>query len=41
MRNESSPGPFKGLRVLKLGEYVAVPYAAELLAHGGPDLTQR
>ena len=28
------PAPFAGLRVLELGQYVAVPYCAELLARG-------
>ncbi len=31
-------GPFEGIRVLELGQYVAVPYAAELLAHGGAEV---
>jgi formyl-CoA transferase len=38
MRNESEQGPFTGYRVLELGQYVAVPYAAELFAHGGADV---
>jgi formyl-CoA transferase len=31
-------GMFEGLRVLELGQYVAVPYCAELFAHGGADV---
>ena len=31
-------GPFAGIRVLEFGQYVSVPYAAELLAHGGADV---
>ncbi len=31
-------GPFAGLRVLELGQYVAVPYCAELFAHGGAEV---
>lgn len=38
MTNEATAGPFEGLRVLELGQYVAVPYAAELLAHGGAEV---
>lgn len=30
--------PFQGIRVLELGQYVAVPYCAELLAHGGAEV---
>jgi crotonobetainyl-CoA:carnitine CoA-transferase CaiB-like acyl-CoA transferase len=30
--------PFAGLRVAEFGRYVAVPYAAELFAHGGADV---
>jgi crotonobetainyl-CoA:carnitine CoA-transferase CaiB-like acyl-CoA transferase len=30
--------PFGGLRVAEFGRYVAVPYAAELFAHGGADV---
>lgn len=30
-----SPRPFADLRVAEFGRYVAVPYAAELFAHGG------
>lgn len=33
-----NPGPFAGLRVLELGQYVAVPYCAELFAHGGAEV---
>jgi len=33
-----SARPFAGLRVAEFGRYVAVPYAAELLAHGGADV---
>ena len=29
---------FAGLRVLELGQYVAIPYCAELFAHGGADV---
>ena len=38
MTIEAASGPFEGLRVLELGQYVAVPYAAELLAHGGAEV---
>ena len=39
MRDGSEkPGPFTGLRVLELGQYVAVPYCAELFAHGGAEV---
>lgn len=38
MTSESTRGPFESLRVLELGQYVAVPYAAELLAHGGAEV---
>lgn len=31
-------GPFEGVRVLELGQYVSIPYCAELLAHGGADV---
>jgi len=31
-------GPFAGLRILELGQYVAVPYCAELFAHGGAEV---
>ena len=31
-------GPFTGLRILELGQYVAVPYCAELFAHGGAEV---
>src|SRR5687767_4576535 len=31
-------GPFAGLRILELGQYVAVPYSAELFAHGGAEV---
>ena len=31
-------GPFDDIKVLELGQYVAAPYAAELLAHGGADV---
>lgn len=30
--------PFKGLRVAEFGRYVAVPFSAELFAHGGADV---
>lgn len=39
MIDEQRPvGPFAGIRVLELGQYVAVPYAAELFAHGGAEV---
>jgi CoA:oxalate CoA-transferase len=31
---------FEGIRVVEFGQYVAVPYAAELLAHGGADVVK-
>ncbi len=31
---------FQGIRVVEFGQYVAVPYAAELLAHGGADVVK-
>lgn len=31
-------GPFAGLRLLELGQYVAVPYCAELFANGGAEV---
>lgn len=31
-------GPFAGIRILELGQYVAVPYCAELFAHGGAEV---
>ncbi len=31
-------GPFAGLRVLEFGQYIAVPYCAQLLADGGADV---
>ncbi len=31
-------GPFDGVKVLELGQYVSIPYCAELLAHGGADV---
>lgn len=31
-------GPYDDISVLELGQYVAAPYAAELLAHGGADV---
>ncbi len=31
-------GLFEGYRILELGQYVAVPYCAELFAHGGADV---
>lgn len=31
---------FEGVRVVEFGQYVAVPYAAELLAHGGADVVK-
>ncbi len=31
-------GPFDDISVLEIGQYVAAPYAAELLAHGGADV---
>lgn len=33
-----NPRPFAGLRVAEFGRYVAVPFAAELFAHGGADV---
>ncbi|MGD9934935.1 MAG: CaiB/BaiF CoA transferase family protein [Dehalococcoidia bacterium] len=36
----SEPAPFQGLRVLEFGQYVSVPYCAELFAHGGADVTK-
>ena len=38
MDDTQQPAPFAGLRVLELGQYVAVPYCAELLAHGGAEV---
>ncbi len=35
---EEGTGPFSGLRVLELGQYVAVPYCAELFASGGAEV---
>ncbi len=35
---EGGPGPFAGLRILELGQHVAVPYCAELFAHGGAEV---
>lgn len=32
--------PFEGLKVIEFGRYVAGPYAAELLAHGGAIVTK-
>lgn len=29
---------FEGVRIVEFGQYVAVPYAAELFAHGGADV---
>lgn len=38
-RSDGQPdGPFHGIKVLELGQYVSVPYCAELLAHGGADV---
>lgn len=34
----SAGGVFSGIRVLEFGQYVAVPYCAELFAHGGADV---
>jgi CoA:oxalate CoA-transferase len=31
---------FAGIRVLELGQYVSVPYCAELFAHGGADVVK-
>jgi crotonobetainyl-CoA:carnitine CoA-transferase CaiB-like acyl-CoA transferase len=31
---------FEGVRVVEFGQYVAVPYAAELFAHGGADVVK-
>lgn len=31
-------GVFSGLRILEFGQYVAVPYCAELFAHGGAEV---
>lgn len=36
--NAHQPGPFAGLRIMELGQYVAVPYCAELFAHGGAEV---
>lgn len=33
-------GVFEGVRVVELGQYVAAPIAAELLAHGGADVVK-
>lgn len=38
MNEPTSAGPFAGLRVLEFGQYVAVPYCAELFAHGGAEV---
>jgi crotonobetainyl-CoA:carnitine CoA-transferase CaiB-like acyl-CoA transferase len=38
MSNQRGEGVFAGYRVLELGQYVAVPYCAELFAHGGADV---
>lgn len=34
------PGPFAGLRVVEFGQYIAVPYCAQLLADGGADVVK-
>ena len=36
--NDRGDGVFSGVRVLEFGLFVAGPYAAELLAHGGADV---
>lgn len=33
-------GPFAGLRVVEFGQYIAVPYCAQLLADGGADVVK-
>ncbi|MCP3937070.1 MAG: hypothetical protein GY708_17075 [Actinomycetia bacterium] len=33
-------GVFEGVRVLEIGQYVAAPYAAELLSHGGAEVVK-
>ena len=38
MADDNVRSPFAGLRVLELGQYVAVPYCAELFAHGGAEV---
>lgn len=38
MSEAEQTGPFAGIRILELGQYVAVPYCAELFAHGGAEV---
>ena len=38
MTDSALAGVFDGVRVLEVGQYVAAPVAAELLAHGGADV---
>jgi len=38
MNDRAPRGLFEGVRILELGQYVAVPYCAELFAHGGADV---
>ena len=40
MNPEPGPGPFEGVRVLELGQYISVPYCGELFAHGGAIVTK-
>ncbi|MCP4222404.1 MAG: hypothetical protein GY773_03580 [Actinomycetia bacterium] len=38
MEPEQSPPLFDGVKIVEIGQYIAAPYAAELLAHGGADV---
>ena len=37
-RETASPQPFSGVRVVEFGQFVAVPFCAQLLAEGGADV---
>ena len=36
-RAAAQPQPFAGIRVVEFGQFVAVPFCAQLLAEGGAD----
>jgi len=38
--SEPNGAPFRDVRVLELGQYVSIPYCAELLAHGGAEVVK-
>lgn len=39
-RETREVGPFEGLRVVEIGQFIAVPYCGQLLAQGGADVVK-